>query len=340
VTLDSTLVTINGAVPKVAGDWKVIAVIDRDWHTGIGTYQFLAEGVELPDDGTSEHCNHCEKKRRRRKIFYIQNEQGDIQTIGGTCIKDFFPGTTLEGMLACAEFGSLDALLRDDERLDFDWLVKGTKYHELKDVLRTSVYLCKQMGGYLSRERAEKQGRNSTAWEVRETLSFDYMRAKVQQEITVAQLRKADAVLAWLRGLDQSQYTQSYMLNLWSLGKAELVADKHVGILASAVAAYDRAMAEERRAEMAGQSDHVGTIGTRAEFDVVIESTRCVQSYYGDKVLYNFRTESGDLLIWWCTGSRLQAKDNTPIRIKGTVKKHTSFRDENQTQLNRVTLVA
>lgn len=101
--------------------------------------------------------------------------------------------------------------------------------------------------------------------------------------------------------------------------------------------------AEIERARKAAR-EHVGTVGQRAEFDVTLGATRSFRrpsySGFGEEtvVIYVFRDDAGNKLVWFTSGAGLYLREGQKARIRATVKKHDEYDGEPQTRLSRVTL--
>lgn len=345
VTVEVAPVTLQGWLPRNPGEWQVVAIANHEHSTDVTTWNCVAKGVVVQDLEPNTHCDHCNTKRRRNRVFYIKRTdqprfkgQGVLR-VGSSCVKDFLRDVTVADLLWQAyarEFRQCS--LNMDEWLDL--LPAGATIHDPLKVLAMSLYFSKDHG-YVSVNRAEDQGLVSTAYEVREALNDPTSPAhRAVGSTTTA----AESILTWLRSLEDAQ-DNDYLLNLVAVAKADAVADRHVGILASAVAAYTRHLDDLRRSEQVVSDEWVGTIGKRQEFAVTIESERITEGYYGSTIIYNFRTANGELLVWFCSGAGLctdgqgSLKPGDALTIKGTVKDHGEFRGMKQTKLNRVALV-
>jgi len=110
------------------------------------------------------------------------------------------------------------------------------------------------------------------------------------------------------------------------------------------------------RASRAAASDFVGTEGERRVFDVRLEATFswAINSYSGfgttTVTLYKFRDADGNAIVWKTTGVGLwktapAGNGEVPIgkgdevRIRGTVKSHSTYKGEKQTEIARAALV-
>lgn len=116
----------------------------------------------------------------------------------------------------------------------------------------------------------------------------------------------------------------------------------------------ERKAEEERKAreeaERKAKSQHVGNVGERIELEVTYEGTATFErpSFRGfgteTVAIHRLRDDKGDLLVWKTTsalgveidGKWYSFEEGDRLKIKGTVKEHTEYRDEKQTVLLRV----
>jgi hypothetical protein len=96
-------------------------------------------------------------------------------------------------------------------------------------------------------------------------------------------------------------------------------------------------------------SQFLGTIGKRESFEVVLKNVFEFMNEWGYSYIYKFEDENENVIIWK-TGTYIVAgkstnEGNYPVwlgeekvlnfTLKGTVKEHTTYRNENQTILTR-----
>lgn len=95
---------------------------------------------------------------------------------------------------------------------------------------------------------------------------------------------------------------------------------------------------EREHEARAKASDHVGSIGERAEFDVTVEFCRSIEGgQWGPKRLIKFITPDGNVLTWFATANwAWDLRAEMTGRIRATVKDHDNYRGVPQTIVNRV----
>lgn len=115
---------------------------------------------------------------------------------------------------------------------------------------------------------------------------------------------------------------------------------------------------EKAEAERKARSQYIGNVGDKIDMVVTFnfKGHYSVPSFrgYGETEMrvYNFTDENGNILVWKTTGvlwietydefghrNCINPEYGDKIRIKGTIKEHSEYKDEKQTVLNRVKLI-
>jgi hypothetical protein len=130
-------------------------------------------------------------------------------------------------------------------------------------------------------------------------------------------------------------------LNLVTLVTSDVVEQKHLGLVCSAVAAWQRAMNQQveyaKKREALKASQHVGRVGERLRgVAATVHQVRALPaSEWGARTLVKFLDAQGNLMTWFASGDH----DYTPgarAKITGTVKEHREYQGVCETQLSRV----
>lgn len=82
-------------------------------------------------------------------------------------------------------------------------------------------------------------------------------------------------------------------------------------------------------------SEFVGKIGEKLTMDLVIDSVRTVNGYYGNSTLYTFLDENQNVLVWFASKPALKDVYDNKIRMSFTIKAHKEFRNTKQTIITR-----
>lgn len=87
-------------------------------------------------------------------------------------------------------------------------------------------------------------------------------------------------------------------------------------------------------------SQWIGEEGQKIEIEACFEYTAWYETHIGWKEetvwVHTFKTVEGNKIVWRTTSNALcELHEGEPVKIKGTVKEHTVYKDEKQTALIR-----
>lgn len=146
---------------------------------------------------------------------------------------------------------------------------------------------------------------------------------------------------AWMESLVDSEKAEKsdYLWNLSVYGKTGVVNAKGLGLVASAITAYQREMNDKAKQSELSHSQHVGQLGKRITSLVTVLTLSPTQYGMCQKLL----TDDGNVLTAFGTylehaegekkGQRVSQGDT--LWVRGTVKKHSEFKGVKETILNR-----
>lgn len=342
------LVQVQGEGPKFAG-WEMVAVIDRDPSNSTDLNLVTAFGTEADPAWYTmpERCDHCGvASRGRRFLVVVDHEDGERKVVGTKCLRDFLGHTSPEAIASWVEF--LAAL--DGEMEQRESAPAGSVLEYRYDPQTFLAYVLAAMGeyGWTSRAKARDEDRVATVDEATSWMTGALgLRRLAPKEprprlATQDEIDEAAKVLAWGRTLTPGQERSDYLDNLAVAAAKTDWRAKDLGIGGSMVVGYRKAMdlIKERaaEAEAKAQSSHVGQVGERLMLEGVVEFSLPIDGDYGVSTLTKVRTDDGDLLVWFASGSVHSGKVpgvGTRIRGKATVKGHDEYRGEAQTKVNR-----
>jgi hypothetical protein len=236
--------------------------------------------------------------------------------------------------------------------------LNSKKYYSVEDIILNAIETIKHYG-FISRTMAmESNDRfiKTTTERVNEFIFPNhYMNGKdILKEmeeigynpITEENKAELNKMLEWLKKADNN--TQ-YIYNLQTTVADGYCENRDFGLLVSLPSAYfkafereqDRLLREQKRAERQAlnvNKSYVGNVGERLDIDIA--SVECVTSFstdYGMMRIYRFETVDGDILIWK-TSNFIEHTDKVK-KIKATIKNHSEYKDEKQTEVNRIKIV-
>ena len=318
-----------GVLPRVEG-YELVATLE---HLEAGNVVSYAPGeAELGEEWRTcaSYCAHCKTERRRKETFLVRTPAGEILQIGRNCLADFLTASPVR-------FIALAELVRSIGGGDLGWGAGARDYYlpETKQFLACAVSAIEHHGFRKSgmdaptKQRAmflampKPKGSNAEIWR--------------EEQPTAAHHAEAEAILAWAQTATPSS---DYLWNL-RLALGERLVGHHVGLIASAPPAYQRALGIQvkERAARAGKKDyepgHVAPKGEVFQGEATLEGIVEIANDWGGKSLCRFRTESGHQVVWFASGKAPRTIGNR-YQIKGRVKACETFRGVDQTVLQRV----
>ena len=354
------------AEPVRFAGWTFVAALT---HLDSGTIVRAMPGVECPVEyrGASGACDHCRALRRRKETYVLRHEDGRHTQVGSTCIDDFLGG---EGAADAAMRASIVGDLRRVAEMGWSDM---SGYGRSGDVglveYLTIVAALVRVDGWVSRTVAREQGGAATADRAQDPKVIK--RLEDERLVIEADGETAAAALAWGAELTDEEVERAsgdYLHNVRAIARAGYVEPKLLGIGASIVTAYQRAIGAMRaRAEREARPKadvHVGEIGAKVSFGVPVKVNRRTgaplkgqpvslsaepvvldlvtgyQTDYGYTTVLKFRTAEGAVLVWKSSGAGAERDDvGKRYALTGTVKSHGDYKGEKQTNLTRCTMV-
>lgn len=344
-------VTVEGEAPKLAG-WTLVAVVEQ---IGDEYLTRVVPGQECPEHyrNCGMYCDHCNFYRKRKETFILRKDDEDgpyFTQVGRNCLSDFLGGVSPEGLVKYCEW--ISQIMYELGEAGDDYYASGGSESQwsVDYVISTASIVIRRLG-WLSRTKAMEIGDyyQSTADHVKRILlcrpQDSFTREWIKNnKLTVEDrdLEEAEAAIEWGKTLG-GEGSSDYEHNLGALCRAELVKYTHIGLISSLIPAYKRhcdRVEELRRMKETKENNFLGEVGKRQVFEnVTVKSTKYYEGDYGLRVQVRFEDEKGNTIVWWASGEPDWVKDGETYSIKGTVKKHDTWRDWNQTIVNRVVKV-
>jgi hypothetical protein len=336
-------VVVIGETPKLAG-WSLVAVLDHDGPETVTARVPGTEAIGLSAYRNAKaHCDHCGTTRKRLETFVlIQEANSRLTQVGRNCVADFLGGVSPAHILWLAGW------MREISGADFEERSGG----HAEPVLLPINYLvatasCIRAGGWLSRTKAREEGGGHAtadeAWELcfpPHLKDEDWKKWAAARVPSAADEELAAAALAWAQELDADSENE-YLANLGRLARKGWVKGRDSGLMASAVATFnrERVRAAERAAEV--PSTHLGTVGERLKkvaFKVLGRTYH--ESQWGSTALVKLVTPEGSKLKWWTAsgGPESLLTDGESYTADLTVKAHDEWKGQPETTVTRVSV--
>lgn len=314
--------------PKLNG-WTFVARIDH--ANEVGNIIRTIGDHDLPERfrHTAPVCDHCNWKRKRRDSFIVFNtEFEEYKQVGTSCLKDFLGHGDAEQWSKVAEMiASIGELARTSHGIGYSGPISDRRWYSTEDFCVAAAESVLRRG-WVSKKYAEEYDKKSTAedtWLIFQNLGSTATRKAVEL---------AERALEWARGLSDKENMTDYEHNCNVVAKTQAMEARSAGIAASIVGVYYK---NNQTPKITGVSKHLGIIGQVYEGNVVVDIVSgCRES---PSVRHVFKDEMGNVLLWFASSANLGHLRGKKVRIKGTVKAHTSFQGVTQTLINRVKVV-
>jgi hypothetical protein len=329
-------ITVTYARPCLDG-WEFLAVVEP-LTTGnllrAVPGALIAEG-ELDGYRTCElRCDHCNTKRRRNESFVVRSTERTI-LVGRQCLAAFLGGKSAAAIISALAWPSIIAAASEEGAggsAAAEVVTIGTFLAQVAACIRVDGWVSKGM----ARDRDGVQSTAGNAWFVmsspprdgHERKAWEALRARCV--VTDADVTRGEAALSWARNLSGAS---DYEQNLRTVCGEEYIGDKYSGLVASAVAGYNRFLGDIVKREQTTLSTHVGAVGDKTELTVTVERTHTIETQYGALVINSMRTPEGAVIVWK-TG-RSVGEVGATVSLKGTIKAHTEYKGTAQTELTR-----
>lgn len=334
-------IEVVGTTPKIEG-FDLLGMVDyRDSFPMVVPFP----GATIPSEfynADVRRCDACGHKRKRKRVFILQNKNAGfhIQT-GSECLKDFVGHGSVEGIVAFANFM---AELRDLDPTDDDeggFTSGGTVLYDIRDIIAVSNAAFREYGFVTIRSVMDTK-EQSTAFRVSQHL---FSTKGERLPVTRADYDMADTIIAWAANVDPNN---EYTHNMRAVAEAGTCGYRSFNLTVSIVSAYYREVEriETRKVEQeqAKLSAYVGNIGDRftkkSPLNVKVVFKRYFDSGLYPKTLYKMRDENGNMFSWWASTNDLEQGEK--YSLAATVKDHQTDKyngDTPTTVLTRCSVV-
>jgi len=329
-------ITVDVSGTARISNWEFIATIEHADPMNI-VRSFRPE-VEVPARfyHADTFCEHCRTRRVRKDTYIVRNtETGEFKQVGKSCLKDFTGGLSAEQVAQYISW--FDEVIRGQA------VEPGFKHYEsTEEILQNAVESVRLYG--FTKTEAYGSAISTKQVVLEQVHHFGSYRERIERDDFDPDHRgnsdKVKAIMAWVASLPMEL---GYISNLKTTLAREYCENRDVGIICSAVASYNREMErQERKArerKQASKSQWVGNEGDRIELhNLTVRLLTGWETEFGYTYLYKFVDEQGNIYTWktgkWL-GDGDEVKDTQRISLKGTVKKHSEFNGELQTELTR-----
>jgi hypothetical protein len=329
-------VSFEGDPAKING-WEFIGTLQHS--EGGNILRGVPSRPEIPESFryVTPHCEHCAKKRHRKDTFVlkkdVENPHSDLEQlsvykqVGRNCLRDFL------GHDPSVSLALLD-LVREDmesDRQRFKMIVSPL------EAVYYAAAIANQIGW--SKENARSVFAHIFP-------SNDFLKQVKEGKLVRASVDEKAISLAHeaIDFVKNSQDNSSFIGNIKTALDMRFVTEKEVTIVAWAVGVYlkhkedSRILSFNKETKEIKETSFVGAVGEKIEQEVVLVSKRRFVADYGVCFVYKFEDKEGNILSWM-TSVELFTETGAIKKIKATVKKHSMFKNQKETQVTRVKYV-
>lgn len=317
--------------PLKIGDWQPIAVIEHSVNvqTGANMVFPLIENLVINPAWAKikGNCEHCNSNRIRAKTVIMQDAQGNQKQVGTTCIKDF---TGIDAWDIIHIYVSISAIT-EEEPTFFEHGSYTRKYISTADYLAHSIDLINETG----------YSKESTKFKAFDTTSTGNPSISAQE--------KAKEIINFFSQFDSLEDVVSLFkfeaTFYWDIAQAlQSEFSKINGLIAYAPIAYTKAQEvlnkQKSSEELKKISQWQGKEGQKVDLLLEYISSHCYETSYNGgysstvQYIHLFKDEQGNIFKW-STANLIEAETGTTVQVKGTIKRHSEYKGEKQTELTR-----
>lgn len=336
---------------KVNGEYAIAAKLDR-LNGGNLVETFVNpethERFEIPEKyrHSDGFCEHCRTKRERSKLYIIQNRKsGEFFQVGASCMKFYNWGISAENIGRYYEWLTeiCKCGLHDDpsdtEIREYCAMLSRQNYYNVRDVIKFAIMViaekgyCRADGDTPTKEIVDEACNcyyNEKHETVREMLRRKY-NGKFDRVVDESEVDKV--ITHFTEKRDTSDFTANVQL-LLNCGNVDR---KHVGFIACLPQVMTRDLERAEAAKAKEKFEHFGEVKKR--YTLPVDDCRVVATYPGYgyyDVITIFRIKCGNNILIWKTQKDIESEDFIGKSITFTVKEHSEFNGEKQTEITRV----
>jgi len=353
------LLDIEGDAPSLNG-WTFIGTVEHGEGPNGGKANILraVPGHTIPEDyrHTAPVCEHCRTARYRRDTYVVQHEDGTTKQIGKQCLKDFLghasPHQYAAFAVSVAElFADLDYTCPDEDSVEYSGHGGGYWYFEASHYLPWVVASIRAYGWKSATQARDYGGIATASAAIDCMMERDQTKVKDEAKPTDADAALAEAALAWIHAADAEWYADNqYRTNLYYLAQREFLGFRDLGLIASLIPTYTKAMQIELEQKKArAESHHIGEVGKRGTWTMTC--TRIHETdggQFGPTYITSFIEGDGNRVVWFASAAprylvdgccEAYVEQGDVVEIKATVKEHGEYKGIPQTIITRAKIL-
>ena len=311
-----------------------------------------------------DRCDHCDSGKRGRLVTYTVQSISDpsiTKTVGSSCMYEYTnidPADveallSLKGKNMMGVKGERNTRTHPEMTLQDFALIAGVWCHNALDYK-------KGLGGMFfhhisyAKSNGDKHDLGHWSIEGKFTPVIKDVYGLVGEGCLVGDdaltYDRAPAVHAdnFMQYMESLAGLNSFEQNVRNIAKAQVVTRKTANLAGGAISGYIRANRQYAQTQMRAlqeankpKSKWVGEVGKRQSFgECTVMFTRRLENQWGVTTLTRFTDASGNMLVWFRSGNHDDLKVAMKVNLTATVKKHDSYKEDEQTTITRGKVMA
>lgn len=326
--IEMVTVTVQGDAPKF-GEYTFAAKVEL-----IGEENIVHNVANIELDARfrtmKNECDHCGHHRARNNVYVFVDANGKQMAVGQTCLRDFAGCDNPEEIVNRASIiGDLEAICGDEEK-EY-WGGAGEYIFSAKDILESAAANIRQYGWISKAKAAELETTPTSQYVINDLIKNNGKWIAV--EICDADKAMAQTTMDYFRA--GNQFDNNYLDNIRVILKSDMVAYRHLALVASGVQHVIREQSNiVANAAKAIVSQYIGNVGDKLkDIAVIFEKEIYIgETQFGSKYLYCFQHNGNS--VNWFTDKRDFEVGNA-YTMSATVKELKEYNGIKQTIVTR-----
>jgi len=354
-------VVINYEIIKIKGGWKILGSVektDSKWNIINGKIENIGDLKQYD----LAWCDHCNKKRNRKKVLVLEDADGNRKIVGRQCVKDYL-GISIQHAIFAADFSNYISGLfsplsipESDDEEDFENCFTLKKFTEIELLARATVAVMeKDKWAYRSCKYSDwstpdavqhiiQEHKNGYSYESGSKIRFhiDDFVTENSEKITkeVLEELRTEYPEEFIDRLDNSfEYDLAVMINLGHTKQEKYF----IGMLGYRIG--KRMEAKKVKKHNPENSEYYGSIGDKIkDVEVEIAKHRWCKTSWGDSLMICgfFKGTDNQFTAFLSGKTDWLFEDDDRIKgevtISATIKDHQDRGYGKQTVLTRIKL--
>lgn len=325
------------------GNFEVVAILDhktKNEQCDNNMVYISNSNYELPlyyytANGNCDHCNY--NRKRNTTAVLVNLDTNEFKQVGITCLKEY---TGIDCIDVIHNFVDIHDIINDMDKMSIESsdMKRFKQYKKVTDYLANCIY-CTLTNGYI---------KDKTKYE-----AFD-----IEEKVNEKYYSIANDVIEYFKSLDFLT-CDNFNNNIRTALLQDAICYAN-GFIAYAYMSYEKEIAKQKELEIkkSESKGYYGNVGDKVKLDnVSIQYVGSYESYFGyyptTTYIYKITTQDGFIFTWKTSKGTVETKGkeymyqgektyeiiNTSITeftsIKGTIKAHTEYNGDLQTELTR-----